>query len=127
MVEKFFEALSQVDSPAYIELPLSKEEWEKATPVKKGVVAFLYALWRAGWDIRKVYEGWFYPGYEVPSLLRIEELPGKELWVTFLWRGEKEKFELIFNEPLPFPKSVEDYADRFPSLVNELKAALLFL
>ena len=120
MVEKFFEALSQVDSPAYIELPLSREEWKKAPASKRGVVAFLYALWKAGWDIEKVYEGWFYPGDDVPSLLRVEELPGKELWITFLWRGDEEKFTLVFNELLPVPKEIEEYAH----LISELKVAL---
>jgi len=115
-IRKFFEELSTVDAPAYVEVPLSLEEWEQADDKMKTLTAFLFLLWKAGYPLREVYRGWFYCE-ESPFILRMED-------ETFLLiakdRPDGKLYRVVFNETLSVPSRLTEFTEN-SYLLGELK------
>jgi len=114
-VKEFFQELSQVDSPAYIELPLSEREWEKADDKKKSLTAFLFLLWKAGYPLKKVYHGWFYNELK-DFILRVE---GSARFLLLAKDRETGLYRVLFNDTLHIPKRITEFAEN-RYLLNEL-------
>ncbi len=60
-IELFFEELKTVDADAYLDIPLSFEEWKAETdPILKMATLTLFTMWLNYADLKEAWRGWFY-------------------------------------------------------------------
>lgn len=110
-VKKFFEELKNAEGSAYMELPLSEEDFKKADEETRTTTAFMFLLWKKGYPLSKVYEGWFYDsnaGIDLEYILRVSDKD----WVTFLKKVGPRQYEILIDERLWVPKKVEEFAGK---------------
>jgi len=111
-VRKFFEELKNAEGIAYMELPLSEDEFQKADKESKVVTAFLFLLWKKGYPLEKVYKGWFYDlgsGESLEFILRVSDD-----WVTFLKKvpSEPRCYKVLVDERFWVPKEIDEFAKK---------------
>ena len=97
---KFFEELKTIDAPAYLEIPLSFEEWKKEKDVRKMAVVVLFTLWLNDVDLANAWEGWFYK--EGRFLIMIEP-NGNDYTLAIVNR----KTGKVFVETYSVPRNLE--------------------